>query len=119
MLMANSLIVSLKDNVFEASNGTKVFWDSDGEFYEWFISNDAVNNRTGRWYLTIISMDKTVNSTVLDLKTIDKNLVKPNISGDYYLRTFHTGCYYFNRGQWAWVADGVKVIFLSIFIHLE
>ena len=93
----HAAIVSLKDNNFESTNATNVFWNSDYEFYEWFISNDAVNNRTGRWFLTIISMKATTTSDELNKKKLDSSLVEANITGDYSLRTFHTGCYYFNR----------------------
>ena len=67
-LYEHAAIVSLKDNNFESTNATNVDWNPDYEFYEWFISNDAVNNRTGRWFLTIISMKATTTSDELNKK---------------------------------------------------
>jgi hypothetical protein len=91
------------------ASGGQARWDGDGEFLEWFIDNDAVANRTGRWIVTIITMNEELNSTDLTGGKFDKSKLKSQFNGNFFLRTFHSGCYYFNRKQRAWVADGVKV----------
>ena len=104
----HSAIFSLKDSYEAGSPNTSALWDSDGEFFEWFVGNDAVSNRTGRWILTILTLKELVNISSLLEAGIDASNVVETITGDYSLRTFHSGCYYFNKKQYAWVADGVK-----------
>ena len=105
----HAAIFSLKDSYEGGSPNTSAVWNSDGEFFEWFVENDAVENRTGRWILTVLTLKELVNISSLLNNGIDPSNVIDTITGDYSLRTFHSGCYYFNKKQYAWVADGVKV----------
>ena len=42
----HAAIFSLKDSYEGGSPNTSAVWNSDGEFFEWFVENDAVENRT-------------------------------------------------------------------------
>ena len=57
----HAAIVSLKDSYEGGTPNTSAIWNSDGEFFEWFVGNDAVANRTGRWILTIMALKEIVN----------------------------------------------------------
>ena len=92
-----------------STTNTSFKWNSDVGAYEWFIGNHAIANRTGRWILTVMTLKELLNANDLEAGKIDVEHVQENISGDYSLRSFHSGCYYFSRKQYSWVADGVKV----------
>ncbi len=78
------------------------------EGFDWFVINEAVNNRTGRWMITVAQVTEEIPQEQLDMGYFGKDKLTA-FTKAYSLRTFHSGCYYFNRAQYAWVADGVKV----------
>ena len=90
------------------SENTNVKYNLEFEFYEWFLENSAVSNRTGRFILTIATLSEALTIEELEKKTFSKNKVKKFV-GNYKLRTFHSGCYYYNIHQKSWIADGVVV----------
>ena len=99
--------VSLTDTALY-SKYTNIRYDTDSEFHEWFLSNVAVNNRTGRFFLAIATLTEPLTLEEIQNKTFAQEKVK-SFNGNYKLRTFHSGCYYFNRKQRSWVADGTVV----------
>ena len=77
----HSAIFSLKDSYEAGSPNTSALWNSDGEFFEWFVGNDAVSNRTGRWILTILTLKELVNISSLSETGIDASNVVETITG--------------------------------------
>ena len=72
----HAAVVSLKNDVYESTSNTQVQWNSDGEFYEWFVENDAVANRTGRWILTMATLSGGIsNVSDLSSKYLESNFV--------------------------------------------
>ena len=100
--------VSYQTNSYNFSDNTKLTYNSDFDFFEWYINNAAVANRTGRFILTVATLVDGLSTGQLNNQSFAKAKVKDFV-GNYKLRTFHGGCYYYNRIQRSWVADGVVV----------
>ena len=79
----------------------------DAEFFQWIVNVDVIKNQTGphaRWFITIYSFSKDMDTEALGKleETLDKKepLDKSKLtqfSGNYTLRTWTTGCYYYDK----------------------
>ena len=113
-----------------------VWKDEMGEgFFEWYIGTDKIGNRTGRWFMTVMALnikplefctldnynasecDKEYNATLDLTRDINIGLSKRTLNrkdvtgvmGNYYLRTYTSGCYFYSPDAKAWIADGTQV----------
>ena len=77
-------------------------------FYHWKIMEDKILNRTGRWYLSVmnVSLDFTINDLVNDSIPEDKIL---SFRSDYNLRTWTSGCYFYEENTKAWISVGMEI----------
>ena len=58
------------------------------EFFEWYISDKAIANRTGRWFLTVLNLKKPMNiSEFAERKPVPR---VRKIAFKSYWRTFYT-----------------------------
>ena len=111
-------------------------------FYEWYVGTEEIGNRTGRWYMSVMVLDMPSNpSCSLDNYEYADCLVELNIrsnatqkmraklqkgsltrtdvtsfKGDYSIRTYTSGCYFYSRSAKAWIADNTQVAAILIFI---
>jgi hypothetical protein len=73
------------------------------------VDDKVLQNRTGKWYLTIMNLTRPMPKADLEArKPIDKSTITL-FTSDYALRTWITGCYFYNPITNAWVADGLEV----------
>ena len=83
------------------------------EFNRWDISELAVLNRTGRWFLTIVNLSEPIPDEVFEKQTpltdYSDTLEIKEFAHPYSLRTWTSGCYYYNEKTKAWVADGMAL----------
>ena len=79
------------------------------ENYELFVNTPSIQNRTGRWYLTVMALNQSMSKEELLNKTpiARENIVE--FKSDYSLRTWTTGCYFYHEGERAWIANGTGV----------
>ena len=104
-------------------------------FYEWYVGTGEIGNRTGRWYMSTMVLDlpstpscsldnyefadclKELNIRSNATQKIRAKLEKGTLSrtdvtsfkGDYSLRTYTSGCYFYSRSAKAWIADNTQV----------
>ena len=104
-------------------------------FFEWYVGTDKIGNRTGRWFMTVLSLDlppisschedgyvvskceeelnvKSNLTSSLRNKVVTKSLNRADVTtfkGDYSLRTYTSGCYFYSQTAKAWIADDVQV----------
>ena len=80
------------------------------EWYEWYVNTPVVQNRTDRWFITIMSLTQPISRGELENRTaISRDKIGP-FKSNYRLRTWTTGCYYYNEDERAWIAVGMSVI---------
>lgn len=83
--------------------------NQEGQFFIWRVAADMIQNRTGRWFLTVLNLTEPVDQHILEAsKPFDRRIVA-EFHSDFSLRTWTTGCYYFNEQTQAWIADGMAV----------
>lgn len=79
------------------------------EFFAWNVFENKILNRTGRWYLTVMNLTKLMSEDLLANGTeIPREMIVKFARG-YGLRTWTSGCYYYNERDKAWVADGMEI----------
>eukprot|EP00094_Tigriopus_californicus_P011733 TCALIF_11336-PA protein Name:"Similar to lov-1 Location of vulva defective 1 (Caenorhabditis elegans)" AED:0.02 eAED:0.02 QI:96/0.94/0.83/1/0.71/0.80/36/119/3138 len=84
-------------------------WNGNGEFRYLYLGNEEIRNRTGRWFLMAMNLTEEVNATELKSRTsIDRSKIH-HFTSTFSLRTWTSGCYFYEPKAKAWVADGVKV----------
>ena len=67
-----------------------------------------IQNRTGRWFLTVIELiEPLVEEDILG-GFFEKNKIS-KITTDYYLRTYSAGCYFLDEKYEIWTGKGLKV----------
>ncbi len=77
-----------------------------GEFFIWRVMQNEVKNQTGAWYLTIMTTkEPLINITN---KNLDRNMFR-TFQSDYWLRTWTSGCYYYNEVKREWMAPGITI----------
>lgn len=85
------------------TNNSEISWNSDDDFYEWFLTNDAVANRTGRFFITIATLKQGENISLSEMENkqfdkakIDKFSVSTFFQIFYLLVVYNIVC---NFGQ--------------------
>ncbi len=85
-------------------------------FIDTFIRKEAVNNRTGDWYVGVMSLSSSFNlSHVTDGGSCETNGMtkdwysKEFFTTEYELRGYTGGCYSFNTSSEVWEAIGVTI----------
>ncbi|KAL7636835.1 UNVERIFIED_CONTAM: hypothetical protein RMT77_012593 [Armadillidium vulgare] len=78
---------------------------------EWFIDSSLVNG-TGRYFIGIGEYKDSVKpSEAKNPKKYHLSLESlKNVSVNYYLRVYTSGCYYFREEDRKWVEDGLEVV---------
>lgn len=77
------------------------------EFYQWKVNVDVIKNQTGpkaRWFITVYSFNQDMDAealakleeTLAEKKPLDKSKLT-EFKGNYTLRTWTTGCYYYAK----------------------
>ena len=91
------------------------FFPTDG-FIDWFVSKEIINNRTGKWFFGVVSLDPSFDMTAIkdkgSCKENDigkKDLSEDFLSENYDFQAYTSGCYYFNKSFEVWEAIGVTV----------
>ena len=83
------------------------------EFFRWKVSEEKILNRTGRWFLTIVNLTHYIPDEVfaqqMPLTAYNEELSIEEFKVPYSLRTWTSGCYYFNEKDKAWVANGMVI----------
>ena len=66
-------------------------------------------NRTGRWYLTLMNVSLSLtDKDIADGKIIPKELILP-FTSSYNLRTWTSGCYFYEENTRAWISTGMQI----------
>jgi hypothetical protein len=94
--------------------------DFDGNFLDWFITKEEVNNRTGDWYFGVLSVatpsGKNVTEIIEDRVPCSESGLTRSLLGwvwgidRYSFRTYSSGFYYFDTTIESWDGDGVSVL---------
>ncbi|KAK7019745.1 hypothetical protein SK128_004764 [Halocaridina rubra] len=83
-----------------------------GGTYDWFISSSEIN-ATGRHFIGVGEFIPDFDVSLME-DPVGNNInrsVLQNVSVNYSLRTFSSGCYFFNKESKDWFADGLQVIY--------
>ncbi len=88
---------------------------TDGDFLDWAISTDLVNNRTGDWFFGVASIDtnKNVTDVIKDMETcensgvMDAKFGKDFNTSTYDMRLYTSGMYYFDVTMEEWEGLGI------------
>ena len=73
------------------------------------MDNNAVQNRTGRWFLNVMELKDNITEEDATAGFFDKTKIS-NFSTDYMLRTYTAGCYYLDEKYEVWTGKGLQVI---------
>ena len=90
-------------------------------FLNWYISNEQINNRQGRWFLGVAHLNSKADETIEENKICqEQDLSKDMLTWDfpithYNLHTLSGGAYYFNEEIGIWEGSGIKVLDESTF----
>ncbi|XP_043202140.1 polycystic kidney disease protein 1-like 2 [Amphibalanus amphitrite] len=87
--------------------------------YDWFVGVEHVNNRTGRVFVAVgelkeeldleaIKQKLDTNETIDDVRS--KDLLVKNFSTPYLIRTFTSGCFYFDNDLNRWTSYGLTCV---------
>lgn len=84
-------------------------WNDDGEFRSLYLGNDEIQNRTGRWFIMAMNLTEEMNASVLESRSpIDRSKIH-YFTSSFNLRTWTSGCYFYETKAKEWAADGIKV----------
>ena len=91
-------------------------------YYDWFITKEFVNNRTGRWFIGVANLagtrsvdDLVTDETPCSANTLTKDMLSSTFDDPIYkLRTYIGGTYFFNEPTDNWDGAGISVSLLSL-----
>ena len=75
----------------------------------WFLDNSMIQNRTGRWFLTVMELKDPITMDDKVAGYFNKTKVT-NFTTDYKLRTYSAGCYYLDEKYEMWTGKGLEVL---------
>ena len=75
----------------------------------WFLDNNMIQNRTGRWFLTVMELNAPITENDKVAGFFNKTKVT-NFTTDYKLRTYTAGCYYLDEKYEVWTGRGLQVL---------
>ena len=73
------------------------------------MDNNALQNRTGRWFLNVMELNEDLIESDIVAGYFDKSKIS-NFTVDYSLRTYTAGCYYLDEKYEIWTSKGMEVI---------
>ena len=73
----------------------------DFKFHYWFLNNNQLLNRTGRWFMSVLELKENMTENELEDRHFDKSKIA-NLTTDYNLRTYTAGCYYLDEKYEEW-----------------
>ena len=80
------------------------------KWYNWFLGNDKVRNRTGDWFFGVVALQDPNSLKHENCSGLTKSNLLPDFGITRYdLRIFTGGCYYFNSSSEEWEGIGVMV----------
>ena len=86
-------------------------------FIDWFIPKEVINNRTGKWFVGVISIKDSysLENDIIDMGSCEENsITKDWLDTDfktetYIFQAYTGGCYFFNRTTEIWESNGLTV----------
>jgi hypothetical protein len=75
----------------------------------WFLDNNMIQNKTGRWFLTVMELQEPITMDDKNAGFFNKTKVA-NFTTDYKLRTYTAGCYYLDEKYEVWTSKGMEVL---------
>ena len=78
-------------------------------FKYWFLGNNDLQNRTGRWFLNVLELKENLTETDVIAGYFNKSKIS-NFTTDYVLRTYTAGCYYLDEKYEIWTSKGMEVV---------
>ncbi len=91
-----------------------------GDYYNFFISPDIIANRTGAWYMGVMSFAQSVNVTTAvkdeascSAMDLNRDMLEYDLRTNYYVtRIYTSGCYFFNKTSEIWEAGGIRWVYI-------
>ena len=77
-------------------------------FHYWFLTTDLVQNRTGRWFLSVMELNETITETDTAAGYFAKSKIS-SLTTDYKLRTYTAGCYFLDERYEEWTGKSLMV----------
>ncbi|XP_063601108.1 uncharacterized protein LOC134777199 [Penaeus indicus] len=109
VLVSAPKVPTLKDHIFFS-----MLEDipKNEDTHDWFFTSKEINE-TGQYFVGIGEFKPDFNVSLMQDPWGNNvtNDALQNITIDYYLRVFTSGCYYFNKTLNDWVDDGLEVVF--------
>ena len=86
-------------------------------FLDWFLSNERIKNRKGKWFLAVGSLKENLNASEViknDQACLKSKLLRDALSwtfpiSSYFLHVYSGGAYYFNENIDQWTGAGITV----------